>query len=89
MTHEGNSAASLRATVWEILSDVLRMPVEDIDDQASLVEELRLDGDDFSFLVVPKLERALGISLRDADWSTVRTASDLYNAVAEYRSSAQ
>jgi acyl carrier protein len=82
MTNPNLDSLRVRDAVRAILADVLGADADKLRDDALLVEDLKVDGDDFSFLVVPMLERELGVSLKGTDWSSVLTVADLERVVA-------
>jgi len=48
------------------------MPQVDIRPEHSLLGDIDIDGDDFSFDFVPSLERSLGIKTHQADWRVLK-----------------
>ena len=43
----------------------------------SLLWDLRIDEDDFSYVFVPALEKELGIKTSPTDWAGIRTVRDV------------
>ena len=50
---------------------------EEIKLEHTLAGDLRMDGDDFSYLFVPQLEKALGLKTSQEDWDHVTTVGDV------------
>lgn len=71
--------------VGSVLRDVTRRGNLVLRLHDRFAEDLKIDGDDMSFLFAPRLERAFGIRVRLADWSTVGTVADLVRLVRAYR----
>ena len=73
--------ATVRRTIIEILADVTSTPVADIDDESTLLGNLRIDGDDFSMRLVPRIHWVFGIATQQSDWRGVVRVADLVELV--------
>ncbi len=65
------------SVVLEVLEEVLKRPSSSIRAEQELVRDLGMDGDDYSFLFVPRLEQRLGVRPDLRDWNSVRTVADV------------
>lgn len=59
--------------VLESIHDITGTPIERIRLTHTLVQDLRMDGDDFTFVFVPGVEKVLGLKTDARAWSQVRT----------------
>lgn len=75
--------AFINTTVRVILEDLTNIPRDRIQDGNDLVRDLRLDGDDFSYEFVPRLEKHFGVVTTQADWDGVRTVADAIELIAQ------
>lgn len=67
--------------VFNKIAELTRFRVEEILLDHTLLGDIRLDEDDFSFLFVPELEAAIGRELPQADWNEVRTVGDVIRMI--------
>ncbi len=58
------------------IEDVTRIPADRIRPTDFLVQDLKMDGDDFSFVFVPNVEKVLGVKTDPAAWKRVWTVQD-------------
>lgn len=58
-------------------AELSRISRGDIRPEHRLLEDIDMDGDDFSYLFVPALEKALAIKTKPSDWNGVRTVDDV------------
>ncbi len=70
--------------VFEVLEDILKRPRDEIVLSHLLVNDLKIDSDDFSFLFVPKIEQLLKIQTSQNDWDRVFTVQDVINVLKLY-----
>jgi acyl carrier protein len=71
-------------TVLENLEDILQVPKSQIRRTDRLLKDLKMDGDDFSFLFVPALERTLEVRFPSEVWSTIYTVQDVIDLAMKY-----
>lgn len=67
--------------VFASIADVTGRPPGDIRHNDTLLNDLRMDGDDFTFVFLPTVEKALGVKTDPKAWaevSTVRHAIDVF-----------
>lgn len=62
--------------VFDSLEDILMIPQYRIQRTDLLLRDLKLDGDDFSFLFVPNLEKVLQVKTTQEEWDKVYTVQD-------------
>lgn len=43
----------------------------------TLLGDAKMDADDFSYLFVPRLEKALGLRFSQSDWAGIRTVGEV------------
>jgi acyl carrier protein len=69
-------------SVIRIVRDEIRIPNSvSIDGKTCLVTDLKIDGDDLSFLVVPRLEREFKNKLSLEVWSKISTVEEIAEAL--------
>jgi acyl carrier protein len=66
-----------RAFVLSLLAEWSDSPPGGVQPQHRLVQDLRLDGDDFGTTVVRKLNQHFGIKPKRQEWETIVTVADL------------
>ena len=71
--------------VIQVLRDFVRNPRREINLNDHLVRDLRVDSDEASFCLIPKLETMLGFSASNAEWREVGTVADLIALVARHK----
>ncbi len=62
----------------EQLSDI---PVESIKLSDRLIKDLKMDGDDFSFIFVPEIESKFSVKIPIQAWRKVSTIEDVINVI--------
>ncbi|MGQ0766960.1 MAG: hypothetical protein ACT4OZ_15025 [Gemmatimonadota bacterium] len=72
-----NEAESIREAVLDCLADVVDVPKSQMRDSDRLIVELRIDGDEFSFVFVPELERRLGVKTSQDIWDRATTVGSI------------
>ncbi|MBK7908182.1 MAG: hypothetical protein IPJ78_16685 [Gemmatimonadetes bacterium] len=72
---------SIHDLVVNKIAELTRFVAEDVRVDHRLRDDLRMDEDDFSFLFVPGLERALGMALPQDDWQGVRTVGEVIRMI--------
>jgi len=77
------SHASIRAVVTALLAEVTGEPAAAIRDDASLVKDLQIDGDDYGMWFVPEVEHKFGLRLHRRDWESVHTVADIVTLIAD------
>jgi len=65
--------AKVERAVLTSIGDITGTPVDRIRLTDALVGDLKMDGDDFTFVFVPGIERALGVKTDPKAWSHVHT----------------
>lgn len=71
--------------VRAVIEDLTGTPANQIEIGDRLVEDLKIDGDDFTFVFVPTIEKALGVRTNASAWwhvSTVQDAIDTFLAAS-------
>jgi hypothetical protein len=63
--------------VLEGIVDVTRTNRGEINRTDRILEDLRMDGDDFSLVFVPAIESQLGVKTKPADWTNAYTVQDV------------
>jgi acyl carrier protein len=63
------------------VSALSKLRPEEIRLDHTLLGDVKMDGDDFSYLFVPGLEKSLGMKLPQSDWAGVRTVGDVIQMV--------
>jgi acyl carrier protein len=66
-----------RAYVFSLLADWSDPPPGGVQPQHRLVQDLRMDGDDFGMTVVRRLNQHFGIKPKRQEWETIETVADL------------
>ncbi|MGE0440263.1 MAG: acyl carrier protein [Gemmatimonadales bacterium] len=74
----------VREEVLRSLSEVTDVPVGSIVRTALLVEDLRIDGDDYAMELIPALRWRFRINPPLQDWERVRTVGELEALVARH-----
>ena len=74
------SRAEVEALVVEQLSQLTQIPSNKIALDDRLLEELKLDGDDFTFVLVPSVSGSLRVRVPVERWSRVHTLRDAVDA---------
>ncbi|MEK7314462.1 MAG: acyl carrier protein [Deltaproteobacteria bacterium] len=74
----------IHETVVKILENVFLHPKEKLKLNDKIIEDLKMDSDDFSFLFVPMLEKATGIKVPVEKWAQVITIEDVIRLLEEY-----
>lgn len=59
------------------IADLSRVKKGAILEDHTLLGDIRMDEDDFSFLFVPELERAIAMELPQSDWEGIRTVGEV------------
>ena len=59
------------------VSELSKLRPDAIRLEDTLLGDVKMDGDDFSYLFVPGLEKSLGVKLPPSDWVGVRTVADV------------
>jgi acyl carrier protein len=67
----------LQHIVISNIAELSRMKQADIRLEHTLVGDIKMDGDEFSFVFVPALEKALRIRTSQSDWDGVRSVGDI------------
>jgi acyl carrier protein len=62
----------------ERLSDI---PIESIKLSDRLIKDLKMDGDDFSFIFVPEIELKFSVKIPIKAWRKVSTIEDVINVI--------
>ena len=63
------------------IAELSRFSKEEILVDHTLLGDLRMDEDDFSFLFVPELEKAVGMELPQGDWDGIRTVGEVIRMI--------
>ena len=63
----------VKSIVLATLADLTAIPADQIPETAQLIRDLRLDGDDFSLVFVPSVEKALNVKTDPLGWEEVYT----------------
>lgn len=71
-----NSDSRVTNAVLDALQDITGVPSEQIRMNDRLVGDLRMNGDDFTFVFVPRIEQSLGIVTNPEAWQEVSTVQD-------------
>lgn len=71
--------------VRDIISDILACDPEELRPDQHLIRDLHMDGDDASFLLVPELEKALGVKVPRKEWEMVGTIQDILDLMEQHR----
>lgn len=74
----------IHATVVKILENVFLHPKEKLKLTDKIIEDLKMDSDDFSFLFVPMLEKATRIKVPVEKWARVITIEDVIRLLEKY-----
>ena len=82
--HRENTIETITSVVLHHVSDVTLIPPGGLKFTDRVVADLRVDGDDISFLIAPGIERDLGIVLSDAEWQQMRTIGDIIDAFTKH-----
>jgi hypothetical protein len=75
------SKTEIQEIILQRLSELTRLPSGRIRLSDRVVEDLRVDGDDLSFLFVPGVERAVGAWAPVEAWREVFTVGDIIDLV--------
>jgi acyl carrier protein len=76
----------------EILKHVISVLVdlgvrkEDVKPESRLMEDLRVTGDDLSFVYVLNIQKIFGVKIPHAEWEHVETVNDTIELLKRYRS---
>jgi hypothetical protein len=68
-----NREAEIERAVLASIEDITGVPIDRIRLNDALLRDLKMDGDDFTFVFVPGLEKVLGIKTDPSVWSQVYT----------------
>jgi acyl carrier protein len=60
-----------------------RIPRDQMRPEHRLLEDVEMDGDEFSYLFVPALEKAMNIKTTPTDWRGVRTILDVVDMLQD------
>jgi hypothetical protein len=71
----------LRAIVYELLERWGSKPSGEIKDTDRILDDIRMDGDDYGMSFMPELQRRLGFKASRRDWECVVTVADVMNLV--------
>ena len=75
------SETEIQRIVLHQLSQLTGVAPEKIRRNAKLIEDLRVDGDDLSFLFIPAVEREAGVHVRPDAWTNVFTVEQVVDLV--------
>jgi acyl carrier protein len=74
----------IQSRVFDIIRFILADPGRSLSLTDDLTQDLRIQGDDLSFLLVPRLEKTFGIRVPVREWEQVYTIGDVANLVARH-----
>jgi len=80
-------STATEALAKKLLTAITDKPEAEIKNHDRLVEDLRVDGDDFSMTFVPRVNREFGIKVPWREWESVRTVADVVAIIELHRSS--
>jgi acyl carrier protein len=82
MKHISQTEAELR--IIEIVRDEALIPTQTIvDPDANLARDLRIDGDDITFLIIPRIEKEFGRKLSLRQWSQIGSPREIARAIID------
>lgn len=73
-----------RAIVYELLERWGNKARGQISDTDRLLNDIRMDGDDYGMSFVPELEKRLGFRASRGEWEAVVTVADILNLLERY-----
>lgn len=85
MEPTGEAEDDVEIVVRQHLQDVLQIPADRIRVCDRVVEDLKADGDALSFLFIPGVEAAVGVTLSYEEWERVHTVQDVVDALRAAR----
>jgi acyl carrier protein len=71
----------LETTIYAMIASWTRLPPAALKAGDRLLQDLRLDGDDYGMSLVPELERRFGIKPTIAEWESIHTVQDVVDLV--------
>lgn len=78
------SKLSIEEIVKRLAEDLSDIPFEAIKLSDRLIKDLKIDGDELSFVFVPELELKLSVKVPIQEWRTVYTIEDVINLLKKY-----
>lgn len=75
----------VRRAVLTSLQDVTGVPQSQMRDENSLLRDLKMTGDDFTFVFVPNVEKALGVKIQPSVWRKISTVGEAVEVFVEAR----
>lgn len=73
-----------KSLVYDLLARIGSKPKSTIRDDHRLVQDLRINGDDYGMWLVKELEKRLGIKPSIDEWSRAETVSDILKIVSQH-----
>lgn len=74
----------IKDEVFAILEDLCDIPRENIDLNARLVEDLKVNSDDLSFVYAPQLQKRLNTKIPIWEWGKIHTVKDTIELFEKY-----
>ncbi|MEE3718018.1 hypothetical protein V2H45_14855 [Tumidithrix elongata RA019] len=75
---------SIEEIVKKLAEDLSDIPFEAIKLSDRLIKDLKIDGDDLSFVFIPELELKLSLKVPTQEWSKVYTIEDVINLLQKH-----
>lgn len=78
------TAQEIQSKVFDIVRAILADRGRSLSLTDRLIRDLRMQSDDFSFLLVPRIEKTFGIRVPVKEWGQVSTLGDVVDLVDRY-----
>lgn len=79
--------ARVEEVVYRHLADITSLPPSRIRPTDRVVGDLKISGDDISFLLIPRTQKDLGVELGEGEWRVMRTVGDMIETFCKHLAS--